>query len=129
MATRSRVVDAPRKRQAPQMHAIRVLVVPDDDPNPAYPDPEENDEFADRRAAHARGEFQIVLVRAEADVAIGGVIQTLTSGGMGGVESDSDVTEFAGEEWRELRRILTDVGVPTAELPSEVDPQWIEWRT
>jgi hypothetical protein len=128
--TRRRVVDAaPRKRSAPQMHAIRVRVLFDEDPELSFLD---QDEFADRKEAYDRGDFYFVGVRAEADVAIGGIIQTLTSGGLWGIESDSGddyIREVAGEEWRELRRILTDVGVPTAQLPDKVDPAWIAWRT
>jgi hypothetical protein len=129
MASRKRVVDvAARKRPAPKLHGIRVLVLPDEDPDPSYLD---QGEFADRREAFRRGDFSFVGVRAEAEVDIGGIVQTLTSGGLWGVESDagdSYVEEVAGEEWAELRRVLTDVGVPTSKLPTEVDPNWIEWR-
>ena len=70
-------------------------------------------------------------MRAEADVVIGGVVQTLTSGGLWGIESDSGeeyIEEVAGEEYSELRKILTEVGVPTAQLPLEIEREQIEWR-
>lgn len=131
MATRKRVVEAAaRKRSAPQMHAIRVLVLPDEDPDTSYMDPDDP-EWKDRHDAYQRGDFTFVGVRAEAEVAIGGIIQTLTSGGLWGTESDSGddyFKEIADQEWHELRKILTDVGVPTSQLPTKVDPNWIEWR-
>lgn len=123
MASRKRVVDGTRKRQAPQIHAIKVLVLPDEEAD-QHVDPEREDAYRD-------GDFTFVGVRAEAEVAIGGIIQTLTSGGLWGIESDSGkeyVEEIAGEEWSELRKVLTDVGVATSQLPTKLDPKWIEWR-
>lgn len=129
MTTRKRVVEAAaRKRSAPQLHDIRVVVLPDEDPDTSYLD---QDDFEDRREAYQRGDFTFVGVRAEAEVAIGGIIQTLTSGGLWGIESDSGDDHFkevANEEWHELRKILTDVGVPTSQLPQNVDPKWMKWR-
>ncbi len=129
MTTRKRVVEAAaRKRSAPQVHEIRVVVLPDEDPDTSYLD---QDEFEDRREAYQRGDFYFVGVRAEAEVAIGGIMQTLTSGGLWGTESDSGdeyFLEIADQEWHELRKILTDVGVPTSQLPAKVDPKWIKWR-
>lgn len=129
MTTRKRVVEAAaRKRSAPQVHAIQVLVLPDEDPDTSYLD---QDEFDDRREAYQRGDFYFVGVRAEAEVAIGGTMQTLKSSGLWGTESDSGdehFLEIADEEWHELRKILTDVGVPTSQLPAKVDPKWIKWR-
>lgn len=128
MAARKRVVDGARKRQAPQLHSVKVLVLHDEDPDLSYLD---QDDFEDRRDAFERGDFSFVGVRAEAEVAIGGIIQTLTSGGLWGIESDSGeeyIEEVAGQEWGELRKVLLDVGVPTSQLPQKVDPKWIEWR-
>lgn len=128
MAARKRVVDGARKRQAPQLHSVKVLVLHDEDPDLSYLD---QDDFEDRRDAFERGDFSFVGVRAEAEVAIGGIMQTLTSGGLWGTESDSGdeyFLEIADQEWHELRKILTDVGVPTSQLPAKVDPKWIKWR-
>jgi hypothetical protein len=126
MAARKRVVEAPRKRRAPELLAIRLSVLPDEGPDTSYLD---DPEFADRREAYGRGEFTFVGVRADAGVRIGGVIQTLTSGGLWGIESDSgEIDETIDQEWRELRKILIEVGVSTEQLPDEVDPQWVEWR-
>lgn len=131
MTARKRVVEAAaRKRSAPQLHDIRVRVLPDEDPDTSYLDPNDP-EWKDRYEAYRNGDFSFVGVRAEADVAIGGVIQTLTSGGLWGIESDSGDEHFkdvAGEEWNELRKILTDVGVSTSQLPTKLDPSWIKWE-
>ena len=129
MATRKRVVEAvPRKRRAPELESIKVLVMPDENPDPSYLD---QDEFEERLAAYKRGDFSFVGVRAEAAVIIDGVVQTLTSGGLYGIESDSDKAYFeevGAEEWDGLRQILKTVGVATDQLPQGFDPQWLEWR-
>ena len=117
MTTRKRVVEVPRKRSAPEVQSIHVRVMPDEDPDTSYLD---QDEFEDRREAYQRGEFSFVGVRAEAQVVIEGIVQTLTSGGMWGIESDSGeeyIEEVALEEYNNLRDILKAVGVSTAEVP------------
>ena len=69
-------------------------------------------------------------MRAETDVDIQGVLQTLTSGGLWGVESDGKVyiEEVAAEEYNDLRKILISIGVSTAQLPTKFDPKWIKWE-
>jgi len=117
MTARKRVVEVAHKRTAPTVQAIRVRVMTDEDPDTSYFD---EDEFADRRAEFERGDFTFVGVRAEAEVAIEGVIQTLTSGGLWGIESDSDesyIEDVALEEYDALREILKAVGVSTREVP------------
>jgi len=117
MTTRKRVVEVPRKRSAPEVQSIHVRVMGDEDPDTSFLD---QDEFADRREAYQRGEFSFVGVRAEAQVVIEGIVQTLTSGGMWGIESDSDeayIKDVALEEYDNLRDILKAVGVSTAEVP------------
>jgi hypothetical protein len=127
--TRKRVLEAPaRKTPKAKLEAIRVVVLHDEDPDTSYL---EQDEFEERLAAYQNGDFSFVGVRAEADVFIGGVLQTLTSAGLWGIESDSGkeyIEGVADEEYNELRKILTEVGVPTKELPQEIDRRQIEWR-
>jgi hypothetical protein len=125
---RRRVVEAP-SRNRPEVEAIRIVVDEDPDSDPSYLD---QDEFEDRREAYRRGEFGFVGVRAEADVRIEGIAQTLTSGGLYEIESDSGdeyFSEVFSTEWAALRDVLKAVGVSTARLPVEVDRDWIEWRT
>jgi len=128
MATRRRVVDVAPRRAAPAVRAIKVLVLPDEDPDTSWMDDPEN---ADRREAYERGDFAFVGVRAEAEVVVEGVAQTLTSGGLWGTESDSGeeyLREVAEEEYRDLRQILLSIGVPSAQVPARMDPSWVEWR-
>jgi hypothetical protein len=106
-----------------------VIFEQDPEPDTSYLD---QDEFEDRRAEYERGKFNFVYAHAQAEVVIEGVTQVLESGGLAGIESDSEqeyLDEIAAEEWKTLRGILKTVGVPTSELPVEVDPMWVEWRT
>lgn len=112
-----------------RLQAIRVLFEQDPDPDASYLDQEE---FEERARAYKQGDFGFVSVRAEAEVVIEGILQTLESGGLNGIESDSEqeyLDEIVTEEWKTLRNVLKTVGVPTSELPVEVDPMWVEWRT
>ena len=58
------------------------------------------------------GEFHFIGVQATAEVTVGGVCQTLTSGGLWGIESDSEESYFAeieAEQLSELRGILAEI--------------------
>jgi hypothetical protein len=128
---RRRVVAAPARRPPAELRSIRVVVEHDPDPDISFL---EQDEFDERLAAYKRGEFDFVGVRAEAEVIVEGIVQTLTSGGLWGVESDSGeeyITEIAVEEYEQLRKVLKTIGVPTAQLPNADAEQvraWIDWR-
>lgn len=128
MVTRPRVVQAPpRRKPAVRLVDVRVLVLPDPDADPSYLD---EPDFAERRAEYERGDFGFVGVVAEADVEVEGVEQRVKSGGLWGVESDDreHIEHVAGEEYDELRQVLKTLGVPTSELPTELDRRKIEWR-
>lgn len=128
-ASRRRVVEAPARKERPVLKAIRVVLEPDPEADVSYL---AQDDFADRRRAHKRGEFSFVACYAEADVDIHETPQVLRSLGLGGIESDTDeeaLADLVAEQWLVLRQVLTAVGVSTAELPVEVDREWIEWRT
>jgi hypothetical protein len=128
---RRRVVAAPARRPPAELRSIRVVVEHDPDPDVSFL---EQEDLEDRLAAYRRGEFDFVGVRAEADVLVEDTVQTLTSGGLWGVESDSGEEYLVGvavEEYEQLRRVLKTVGVPTAQLPAADAEQvraWIEWR-
>ena len=133
MTSRKRVVEATHKKSAPTVQEIRVRVMHDEDPDTSFfdsGDPEYKDQDEDRRKQYERGDFSFVGVRAETDVDIQGVLQTLTSGGLWGVESDGKVyiEEVAAEEYNDLRKILISIGVSTAQLPTKFDPKWIKWE-
>lgn len=134
MATRKRVVEAPsRKRVAPQVKSIKVLVRHDEEePDTSHFDSGDKDQDEAYLERYENGDFIFVGVRAEAEVVVDGVIQLLTSGGLWGIESDSGKEYFAevgADEWSDLRQILKTIGVATAQLPTEFNPEWIEWRT
>ena len=129
LAQRRRVVAAPARRPPAELRQVRIVVESDPDPDASYL---EQDEFENRLAAYKRGEFELQGVRAEAEVVIEGIPQTLTSGGLYGIESDSDdeyFDEIVAKEWETLRAVLKTVGVPTEQLPLDVKREWIEWRT
>lgn len=107
---RRRVVAAAPRRQPAELRAARVVFEPD----------VEHDGQAFMRA------------HAEAEVIIEGVEQTLTSGGMWGIEDDAEdeyLDQIIEQEWETLRVVLKTVGVPTDQLPLAVEREWIEWRT
>ena len=123
MGARKRVVDVPARRSAPELRAVRVRVMHDEDPDTSYfdsGDPEYRDQDEARKKAYEDGDFTFVGVRAEAEVVVEGVTQTLTSSGLWGIESDSGeehVEDVALEEYDSLRDILKAVGVPTSQVP------------
>ena len=129
---RRRVVEATARRPPAELQCIRVLVEHDSDPDTSYL---EQDGFEDRLAAFERGAFHFLGVRAEAEVLIESTTQTLTSGGLWGIESDStddEIVNVAVEEYEQLRKVLKTIGVPTAQLPAAEEAQvraWIERRT
>jgi hypothetical protein len=129
MTTPRRVVyEVPRKGRSPQLHSVKVLVLPDEDPDTSFLDQED---FEDRRKEFERGDFSFVGVRAEAEIVVDGIVQTITSGGLWGVESDAGdeyIQSVAAEEYADLRKILKTLGVRTSELPAEVEQSQIEWR-
>lgn len=107
---------------------MRVVFEPDPDPEASYL---EQDEFEDRRATYEGGEWRLVGCHAEAEVLIAETRQTLRSNGLSGIESDSEqeyLDEIIHGEWSRLRDVLKTVGVPTDQLPLEVEREWIEWR-
>jgi hypothetical protein len=59
------------------------------------------------------GDWSFIGIRAQAEIVIGGVCQTITSGGLWGIESDSDESYFREverEELNQLRGILHEMG-------------------
>jgi|HubBroStandDraft_5_1064220.scaffolds.fasta_scaffold65854_2 hypothetical protein len=124
MATRKRVVEVPtRRRSVLEVRAIRVRVLHDEDPDPSYfdsGDSESKDQDEERRKEYENGDFSFVGVRAEAEVVVENVIQTITSGGLWGIESDSGegyIEDVALEEYDNLREILKAIGVSTSQVP------------
>src|SRR5574341_1011507 len=85
-------------------------VVPDLDPDTHYL---EQPGFEDRLAEWKRGKFGFIGVRAVVNVPIHGIIQQLTSGGLWGIEDDSDmayIKEVYAGECDQLAEILEALG-------------------
>ena len=83
---------------------------PDLDPDVSYL---EQNGFEGRLAEHQRGNFDFIGIRACADVVVNGVCQSIYSGGLWGVESDSDesyLQSIESEEIDSLKSILYDLG-------------------
>jgi hypothetical protein len=126
---RRRVVAAPARKPPAELHSVRVIFEPDQDANTSYL---KHEGLEERLAEYKKGAFSFVCVRAEAEVLIEEIPQTLTSGGMPGIESDSEdeyLDEIIDGEWKALRAVLKTVGVSTEQLPLGFDRAWIEWRT
>ncbi len=80
----------------------------------------ESPDFEDRCRRYRNGDFGFVGIRAEAEVVVHGVCQTITSGGLSGIESDSArsyVSEVEEEELQELKAILQSLGFSDGQLP------------
>jgi hypothetical protein len=119
------VVEAKHKRNAPELESIVVVVIPDDEPDFSHIDDVQ-------QARYERGELTLYGIRAEAKIVVDEVVQTITSGGLWGIESDAGddyFHEVAEEEYNDLRKILKTLGVATSELPNKLDKKQIEWRT
>jgi len=94
--------------------------------------PERGQEDYKRMKAYERDEWHMVGVFAKATIEVhtkdGDILQTITSGGLWGIESDSDPDyieqEVGYEEYCKLIRILDALGIPEEAVPAweDVDP-------
>jgi hypothetical protein len=72
--------------------------------------------FQERRQQYDNGDFSFIGIRAEAEIVVAGVCQTITSGGLWGIESDSTpdyLSEIEQEEIKQLGEILHALGFPS----------------
>ena len=77
--------------------------------------------FEERYHQYQNGDFGFVGIRAEAEIVVNGVCQIVTSGGLWGIESDSDrqyLSEVEQEEVDQLKAILQSLGFSDSELPN-----------
>ena len=82
----------------------------DEDPDTSYL---EQDGFEKRLAEYRNSDFWFIGIRAKAAVAINSTWQQVTSGGLWGIESDSDpeyLKSIELEELNSLRGILHELG-------------------
>lgn len=130
MSLRTRSYEAGQRRSPVRLAAVRVVRDEDENPDVSYLS---QAEFRGRLAEYKRGKLRFYEMRIEADVELEeGVHALVSSTGVAGIESDTteeELDDLIVEEWRTLRSALKKVGVPTEQLPLEVDRAWIEWRT
>lgn len=94
-----------------ELRAVGWAWIGDDEADVSYLDQEGSEA---RRAAYRRGEFGHQGCYAVAELVVEGVVQTIHSGGLYGIESDSDDAyraEVEAEQLTELRAILAALGV------------------
>ncbi|MGA3317004.1 MAG: hypothetical protein ABSC64_11275 [Candidatus Korobacteraceae bacterium] len=58
--------------------------------------------FEERYQHYQNGDFAFIGIRAEAEIVVNGVCQVITSGGLWGIESDSDLQYLAEIEHQEV---------------------------
>lgn len=107
-------------KQTKRILAIRPVREMDLDPDTSYL---EQEGFEDRLAEYRNGQFSYIGVRVLADIQIQNIIQTVSSGGLWGIEDDSDesyLREVAQEELHELRAILSDLGFSKRAIASAI---------
>jgi hypothetical protein len=69
--------------------------------------------FQERRQQYDNGDFGFIGIQAEAEIVVAGVCQSITSGGLWGIESDSTpdyLSEIEQEEIEQLQEILQALG-------------------
>lgn len=96
---------------AAKLEAVEMVVEQDLDPDPSYLD---QDGFEDRRKAYYEMDFYFVGIRAVATIRIKDVIQTISSPGLWGIESDSGEEYFESvyaDEKNVLHEMLAELGV------------------
>ncbi len=95
---------------------VSACTVRDDSPDASYL---EQDGFEDRLKAYRNDEFSFIGIRAKAVYSVRGVLQTVYSGGLYGIESDSGndyLKEVAQEELKEVGAILMELGFTADEI-------------
>lgn len=85
-----------------------------------------------RMESYNNGDWHSTGVRAEAEIVVNGVCQDITSGGLWGIESDSDDSYFAevgSEELAELKKQLSALGFSKRAIAvASKDARTVEWH-
>jgi hypothetical protein len=123
--------------KAPAVKAVRIMSAVDESPDLSWLEDESRYKgepprmvakylAQDQERLRTYGDqWWMIGIWAEADVVVDGVIQKIRSGGLWGIESDSDKSYFqevAGEEYRALVDILKQIGV--RRIPPFKDAEW-----
>lgn len=101
------------------LHEVSFQMLADNDPDRSYL---EQEGFEERLAEYRNGTFAFIGIRAKAVFSLRGVMQTIYSGGIYGVEDDSGhdyLKSLAMEEAIEIRSILNDLGFSDSEILSK----------
>lgn len=101
-----------------ELIAVRHKEEYDCDPDTSYL---EQEGWEDRLQAYRDGLFSFVGLWIEADVVIGGIVQTFRSGGLWGIEDDCGASyrdEVYAEEWEALKAVLKEVGLDVVDVPA-----------
>jgi hypothetical protein len=97
-------------KQSKRILRVGVARLSDSAPDTSYL---EQMEFEDRLRQYRNGEFGFIGIRACADVTVNGVYQSIYSGGLWGIESDSEesyLRDVEQEELADLRGTLYELG-------------------
>ncbi len=111
---RMRMSTNPKK--AISIEEVRIMTKNDPDADASYLEEEGSER---RLGQYERGYFWLIGIWAEADVVINGTIETIRSGGLWGIESDSDqayLNDIIKEELDDLRSLLSEIGVSKREV-------------
>ena len=93
-------------KQTKRILSICIDRLIDTDPDPSYL---EQEGFEDRLAEYRSGDFGFIGIRAIARVCVNGIIQTLHSGGLWGIEDDSSEQYLCEIEQEELTQLRTEL--------------------
>lgn len=100
--------------------ALRVVIIDDETPDVSWLDGARCDNATDRAAdaarlaAFNRGDWRMTGVRIEAAVIVNGTIQSVSTPGLWGVESDASaeyIKDVAADEYVTLKEILATLGI------------------
>ena len=120
--------------EPPRIDRITLNVMVDTDADTSFL---EQEEFSELRESYHRGDYYFVGVRANADVsyAISNTdrrIETLTSGGVWGIESNSGKDYIEGEvgkdELNDLKTHLERFGVNTSNFDALIENVEVVWH-
>jgi hypothetical protein len=121
-----------RQSAAPRVENLKFVVEADPGSTPEdylFQDPEYKEQDQERLDAFNRGDWSMVGVRAEVEVAIAGTVQTIRTPGVWAVESDSSQSyfnELGTQEYAELLVILAEMGIPKNRVPKASTGRWVE---
>lgn len=107
-------------KQSKRILGFTAMRINDLDPDTSYL---EQEGFEDRLDQYRRDVFSFIGIRVKASVQINGTIQIIESGGLWGIESDSDesyLREVEQEELSEVKQTLASIGFSKRTIDSAI---------